>query len=990
LPHTPERFGRFSIVSRLFGDAFTEAYHANGDEGAVVLKVVNASLSGAPWYDEYFGENSELGQLVDHANVFPTLASGGTDGHLWQAFRFIDGRTVRQLLHELNQQHVMLPVEFAVLLILQACQALEHLHGLKDGGGRPSRVVHHDLAPSTLHVGFDGTVRLFDAGMARINNVGDPELTTAQLGRPAYFGPERIKGSRPTPRSDVYALGVILWELLAGRRLFAGEEREEIMAEVLIGEVVPPSEYNPDVPGELDAIVLKAIDRRVLRRYAGAAGLRVALRDFLGETPTRQLKAGLAGVMDTLFGKERAELDLPVRSEEDIEQAIATGRIAEFGDSLDSRPGPGGRDRPSEPWVKGTDGSSPMTKALVGVSVLALLGGGAWWASELSSSASDVPQVADAAELVEDLRQRNPGATDEDGLRLAKGWDELRLGTPDAVQRARTEFEVAVAADPYSADGVAGLALTYAMLGEAQFQLDAADLISRAEKLEGGQESILRAKAGVALASGNLESAESLGTSCLLALPADGLCSWYTGDALLAQGRYHESLKHLGGALDSISLSPGLHESFGHAAMLDGDFVGAEAALGKAVKLLPDEPSVHIALADLHRRTGKWDEALASIDRVLEVDPRHVRARYLKGVILLHVLDDPVGASDVLGALAEDPVLKSSSLALDAMVQASFASIAMNRDEEAQRYAELALEVDDDHAMARLAKAIALDELGQFDASEEVLRGADTGALAGREVARWHYHAALLYTRHDHQRFARLSLESALAADPLWAPPQLLLALVEMRMGEGREGLQRLEDIWVFDRAVERGRDPILLAPVGLMEPEEIWTGIDPLLPDTLANSTQRARIGGVLGILHCEGTGNCDDAVQALSRVLVEDPDDEGVRVYLAMGQMEKGDIEGAIENLRHVADEDAPSTVHALLGDCYATQGVIEEARLAFDAADQRPDRTPALNRRRAVLELQANERSQAQTYAKKARALDADDILSAGILLETGVGG
>ena len=103
-----------------------------------------------------------------------------------------------------------------------------------------------------------------------------------------------------------------------------------------------------------------------------------------------------------------------------------------------------------------------------------------------------------------------------------------------------------------------------------------------------------------------------------------------------------------------------------------------------------------------------------------------------------------------------------------------------------------------------------------------------------------------------------------------------------------------------------------------------------------------------------------------------------------------QKGDLEGAIENLRHVADEDAPSTVHALLGDCYASQGVIEEARLAFDAADQRPDRTPALNRRRALLELQANERSQAQTYAKKARALDADDILSAGILLETGVGG
>ena len=982
-----EQFGRFQIQRRLFGDGFSEGYQARADEGDVILKVASAELSQQAWYQEVFSEGAELNQLVDHTNVFPALASGIVDGQCWLAFRFLDGRTVRQVLHELNQQHVMLPTEYAVYIALQVCQALEYLHGLKDGGGRPARVVHQDIAPGTLHLAFDGTVRLLDAGMVRAAHGGDPELATAQLGRPAYFGPERIKGSRPTPRSDVYALGVVLWELLAGRRLFAGTEREEIMAEVLVGEVVPPSEHNPDVPAELDALVMKAIDRRVLRRYAGATAFREALKEYLAKSPIRSLKAGVSGVMDTLFGEERlAEAALPTRSPRDVEHAIATGRIGEFADNFDLRPGPGQRGASAEPWVKAEGGLGPLSKAALGLVALGVLGGGAWYVHELTSSASDVPQIADAADLVDELRQRNPGAADPDGLHTAKGWDELRLGTPEAVLRARTEFELAVAADPHGPHAVAGLALVYAQLGDQQLQLDAADLISRAEKLPGGEESILRAKAGVALASGNYGSAEVKGRECLSAHPEDGLCSWYLGDTLLALGRYGEALSQLQAALQTITHSPGLHQSLGQAAMLSGDFAGAESALGKAVKLLPNEPSVHIALADLHRRTGRWDEALTSIDRVLEVDPRHVRARYLKGVILLHVAGEAEAASELLGALAEDPVLSGNRLALDAIVQACFASLAAGRVAEAERYADRALDRDPDHPMARLGKALALDAGGDADGSEEALKGADTGQLRGREQARWHYHAALLYTRHDHQRFARLSLEQALTADPLWVPPQLVLAMVEMRMGEGREGLRRLENTWQLDIGGELGRDPIMLAPVGLMAPSEMWSALDEVLPDKLSNRAARSRVRGLLEAHTCLSGGDCSKAVKLLTPVVSAAPEDVAARVFLAQAQAAEGDLQEALINLRYVASESAPSTVYALLGSLYAQLDMVEEARLAYDEAEARPDRTPALQRRRAQLEVIARETKQAEIYARKARALDPDDLIAAGILLET----
>ncbi len=992
-PEIPERFGRFRILRRLFGDELSVSYHAEDDGSPVLLKIMGAELSSRSWYREYFVESADLARMVEHTNVLDALASGFTEGRCWQVWSFVDGVTVGQILNELDRRQLMLPPHYAVFIALQASRALEHLHGLKGSGEQPSRVVHHDITPDTLYLGFDGSVQLIDAGMVRARDVGLPDRAATQIGRPGYFPPERIKGSEPSPRSDVYAIGVVLWELLAGRRLFVGQEREEIMADVLVGKVLPPSAHNPEVSEELDTIVLKAINRRVPRRYASALTFTRALKTLLGENRPRTLKAGLSEIMVTLFNEEEAVADeaLPDEGRPETEDSPA--------DESEASPPPPPPDREpyrpyetrpviTEPWVRASAGPSVAIKTVLGLAALlavaSLIVVVGWTVQGLGDKQAE---VGNGSEVVEALRELHPGATNAEGLHTRKGWEELYRGTPDAVQVARAELELAVAADPFDPEALAGLALAYAMLGDPQLQLDAAGLISRAEELSGGEDSVLRAKAGIALASGNIQSAEQRAVTCLRELSNDALCSWYLGEAYLARGLYSEGRDRLEIALESITLSPDLHRSLGEAAMLSGDFVGAEAALGKAVELLPDQTSIHIALADLYRRTGHWDEALASIERVLEEDSRHVRARYLKGVILLHVLGDADGASEILGALAEDPMVTGSSLALDAMVQAAFACLARDRAQEALRYAELALERDDDHAMARLAKAMALDALGDPSGSEEALRGADMDSLEAREAARWNYYAALLYTRHDRQHFARLCLEDALAADPLWVPPRLLLAIVLMRMGEGEVGLRELEETWKLDLAVEAGRDPVLLAPVGLMESSEMWSAIDELVPDVLANKRPRARIDGMLGVHDCVGTGDCREARISLALSLAEDPDDTAVRVFLAYTQMEAGELDEAISNLRYLADARAPSTVHAMLGSCYSQKGIFEEARLAFDAAEARPDRTPALQRRRAQLEMAAEEDGQATIYAREALALDPDDLVAASILLEAG---
>ena len=979
-----DRFGRYHLTSRLFSDEMAEGYQAAyrtpEGERSVILKIFRDSICKSELFRQLYEENVELGKLVDHRNVVRIVDSGHIGANLYIACDYHSGRTLRQLLHALHQQHVILPPEYAAYIALQICEALEHLHGFKDPQGRSVRIVHNDVCPGTILLGFDGVVRVLDGGMVRARNMGEPELAAASVGRPGYFGPERIKGSRPTPRSDVYALGVVLWELLTGRRLFAGDDREEIMAEVLIAEIESPRDFNAEISEELEQVVMKAIDRRVLRRYATASVFKNALRAYLADSKDRSLRAGLAGVMDTLFGEEREQADITGHLPKMDDRV--TGRLGDFAEKHDTRPGPGHTDTGvSEPWVKRHSdgpGRGPIL-ALLLVALLAL-GSAGWYV--MTNDDDGPPVIADGLELVEELQKKYPDASDPDGLRAAEGWIALSEGTPEAIARSRKEMEVAVAADPWNASAVAGLALVYAHLGgdEPSLNIAAVELLSRAQKLDQGEESLLRAEAGVALAAGNHERAVEKAKVCTRN-QRDGLCEWYKGEGLLALGDYKAAKDALAVAKEALPLAPGLQRSFGEAAMLDGDYQAAMDALESAVRRLPDEADVHMTMAKLHRHTGRFDEALLALDRVLELEPRHQEARYLKGLILLYVRHEPLSASELLAGLAEDPSVTKESLARRAAVQAAFATLEAERPAEAMRYADMALEISDVDPQARLAKALALDATGAEDAAEDALSTKNAN-LTGRSAALYHYHAALIYSGHDHQRFARLSLESAAAADPNWVPPQLALALVEEQMGDA--GISRLVGTWRMDLELEPGRDPIVTAPLATLDPLDIWAQVAEREPDDFDTPGMESLVAGILQAHACLPDGDCVEAREALESAHAVAPN-TATRVFLAQVRMRQGEHESALVLIDDALKGEPNSAVlHSIRASCLASLGQHDDAVAAFTKAEGAPGATAAVFRNHALLLSERKEHEAAERLARKALSLDDDDIIASGLLL------
>ncbi|MCP4805627.1 MAG: protein kinase [Proteobacteria bacterium] len=981
-----DRFGRYHLSSRIFSDEMAEgylaSYRASEGDRSLIVKIYRDDLCKQDLFRKLHDESTELSKLVEHRNIVRQVDQGHLGANIYLGLEFHEGRTLRQLLHALHQQHVILPPEYAAYIALQLCEALDYLHGFKDAQGRTIRIVHQDICPASIQIGFDGVVRIIDGGMVRARNIGEPELAAASIGHAGYFGPERIKGSRPTPRSDVYAVGVVLWELLTGRRLFSGENREEVMAEVLIQEIESPRDFNNEVTQELEQVVMKAIDRRVLRRYATATVFKNALKHFLAENKDRALRAGLAGVMDTLFGEERDEKEitnaLPAMSDR------VTGRLGDFAEKNDTRPGPGAklkRESAPEPWVK-SGGSGAAKGPLIALVLVALiaLGGAGWYV--LGQDDHGPPVIQDGLELVEELQKKYPDASDPDGLRAAEGWIALSEGTPEAIGRARSEMELAVASDPWNASAVAGLALVYAHLGadEPELSIAAVNLVSRAQKLEGGDESLLRAEAGVALASGNYERAVEKARVCTRK-QKDGLCEWYKGEGLLALGKYDDAKEALAIAKEALPLAPGLQRAYGEAAMLDGDYRAAADALESAVRRLPEEADVHLTLAKLHLRTGHFDQAFTSAERVLELNPRDQEARYVKGVILLHVRGDAASAAEVLGSLAEDPALTNQKRARRALIQAAFAALQADRPTEAKRYAQRAIDQAEGDAYPQLAMALAREAEGDEEGAEEAL-SIKNAHLNGRTAARYHYQAALVYEGHDHQRFARLSLESAVSADPNYVPIQLALGLVEEQMGE--DGIERITESWRMDLSLEEARDPIVEGPTAPLDPMKIWAQLETLPDSRLDEAGGRPLIRGILQAHACLPGPKCAEARESLELAHASNPSTAS-GVYLAHVLAASGRYTDALA-LVDEALQGYPTipALHTLAGDCNAALGNTDAAVASYQSAQALQHVTATPWRKHAELLHSQRDYAGSELRARKAIQLDPDDIVSAGLLL------
>ena len=253
----------------------------------LVVKTILPHYARVPEFVAMFLNEARLATKLEHPNIVRVYEAGQADGCHYIAMEYVGGRTLRQILWRSAHFRKLFPVWFALDVVATVCDALEYLHDLADSEGRPLKLLHRDVTPENLMVSFTGEVKLLDFGIARALSL--PSLTQAGTfkGKYAYMAPELIEVDRPLGdidgRSDLYSLGVILYEALTGLRPFNAGNDAQLLQVLLDKQRVaePPSQYASWIPSALDRLVLKCIARQPADRFQSARAMREALRDFM-------------------------------------------------------------------------------------------------------------------------------------------------------------------------------------------------------------------------------------------------------------------------------------------------------------------------------------------------------------------------------------------------------------------------------------------------------------------------------------------------------------------------------------------------------------------------------------------------------------------------------------------------------------------------------------------------------------------------------------
>ncbi len=226
---------------------------------AVAIKVPHPEMEGDPLFFDRFNREDEIGKKLDHPGVVKVL-NDEERSRRYMVLEWVDGKLLRQIL----DQEKKFPPERAIKITLGLCKALDYIHS--------QGVVHRDLKPENIMVDAEDRIKLIDFGIAA--NAGSRRLTFAKLteamGTPDYISPEQVKGKRGDARSDIYALGIMFYEMLTGKVPFTGPNPFVIMNERLMNHPIPPREVNPEITPELQEIIYRALERDPKKRYASA------------------------------------------------------------------------------------------------------------------------------------------------------------------------------------------------------------------------------------------------------------------------------------------------------------------------------------------------------------------------------------------------------------------------------------------------------------------------------------------------------------------------------------------------------------------------------------------------------------------------------------------------------------------------------------------------------------------------------------------------
>jgi serine/threonine protein kinase len=309
-----EKFGEdLYLLEKIAAGGMAEVYRAKqmgygGFEKTVALKRILPNFAQNDEFKQMFRMEANLSGSLQHQNIAAVFGNGEWNSYLFLIMEFIDGKNVRQILARADKKKLKIPIELSLYIVAESARGLQYAHDFVDEKtGQHLEVVHRDMSPQNIMLGYDSSVKVVDFGIAKAAARSGQTRAGVLKGKFGYMSPEQAQGMNIDRRTDIFALGIILFELLTQRRLFTAEDDLKTLQLVRDCKVPRPSKYNPEVKESLDAIVMKALSKERSDRFETAGELYAEITRYLVQNHPKFLPTDLGKFVKSIFEEDIKE-----------------------------------------------------------------------------------------------------------------------------------------------------------------------------------------------------------------------------------------------------------------------------------------------------------------------------------------------------------------------------------------------------------------------------------------------------------------------------------------------------------------------------------------------------------------------------------------------------------------------------------------------------------------------------------------------------------
>ena len=320
--------GRYELIRQIAVGGMAELHLARarsieGFQKLVVLKRILPHYAQNPRFVEMFLDEARLAATLHHPNIAQVYDIGIEQGNYFFAMEYVHGEDLRRLSRDEARIGIQMPLTAAIAIMAGVCTALHYAHEKKGPNGKALGLVHRDVSPHNVLVSYDGQVKLVDFGIAKAAGGRHVTDTESLKGKIAYMSPEQCLAKKMIDRrSDIFAAGILLYELTTGTRLFKGENDYSILKRIVEEPVPPPSSRRSDYPEALEQIVVRCLAREAEDRYATAQAMQIALQEFALEARLSTSSVALGWHMEELYGERLDEWRAAQESGQSLEETV--------------------------------------------------------------------------------------------------------------------------------------------------------------------------------------------------------------------------------------------------------------------------------------------------------------------------------------------------------------------------------------------------------------------------------------------------------------------------------------------------------------------------------------------------------------------------------------------------------------------------------------------------------------------------------------------